>query len=428
MSVIFACFLLFLALGVPLVFVLGASALLTLLVTTNVPVTLVSQRVFAGLNSFTLMAIPFFIFAGVIMDAGGISRRIVAFSSALIGWVTGSLLHVACVTSAGLAAISGSGSADVAAVSSIMQPQLKQRGYNADFSAAVIACAGSMAQIIPPSLTMVVIAIIGNMSIGALFLSGVAPGLLCIALLLLVSYVYARNGGPQYRESKPFSLRELARSTYVALPAFGMPVVIVGGIIGGIFTPTEAAAVAGFYGVLISMFIYRELRLADLPQIVLRSASLSAAVMLIIGTATVFSWLVANANVPDMLAAWLRSVSSSPLVFLLFVNGLFLLIGMFMETIAAILIVAPVLLPIAASFGIDPIHFALVVVFNCAIGTVTPPYGICLLVAANVAERPPVRVWRKAGWPIAVMVVVLALITFLPEMSLWLPRAAGLIR
>ncbi|PJX25280.1 C4-dicarboxylate ABC transporter [Advenella sp. S44] len=427
MSMIMICFLGFLALGVPLVFVLGAAAMITLLVTTDVPLTLISQRMFAGLNSFTLMAIPFFIFAGVIMDAGGISRRIVDFSSALIGWMTGSLLHVACVTSAGLAAVSGSGSADVAAVSSIMQPQLRRRRYDVDFSAAMIACAGAMAQVIPPSLTMVVIAVIGNMSIGALFLSGVVPGLLCIGLLLIVSYFFARKGGAQYKEAEPFSFVKLLRATYAALPAFGMPVLIVGGIIGGIFTPTEAAAMAGFYGMLVGLIIYRELKLSDLPQLVLRAASLSAAVMLIIGTATVFSWLVANANVPTMLASWLRSVSESPLMFLLFVNGLFLLIGMFMETIAAILIVAPVLLPIAASFGIDPIHFALVVVFNCALGTVTPPYGICLLVASTVANRSPIQVWKKSFPPILAMVVVLALITFFPEMSLWLPRSAGLL-
>jgi C4-dicarboxylate transporter DctM subunit len=266
------------------------------------------------------------------------------------------------------------------------------------------------------------------MSIGALFLSGVVPGLLCISLLILASYIFARRGGPQYKESEPFSLRKLMQTSYAALPAFGMPVVIVGGIIGGVFTPTEAAAVAGFYGILVSLFIYRELKITELPQLFLRAAALSAAVMLIIGTATVFSWLVANANVPEALSDWIRSVSTSPLVFLLFVNGLFLVIGMFMETIAAILIVAPVLLPIAHSFGVDTIHFALVVVFNCALGTVTPPYGICLLVAATVANRPPVKVWKKSGAPIAVMGFVLALVTFFPEMSLWLPKAVGLMQ
>src|SRR5690606_17335548 len=200
-----------------------------------------------------------------------------------------------------------------------------------------------------------------------------------------------------------------------------------GGIIGGVFTPTEAAAVAAFYGILLGLFVYRELTFRELPQLFLRAASLSAAVMLIIGTASAFAWLVANANVPTAFGRWLRSVSESPLVFLLFVNGLFLVVGMFMETIAAILIVAPVLLPIALGFGVEPIHFALVIVFNCALGTVTPPYGISLMVAATVANRSPVQVWRKSWQPVAVMAFVLLLVTFFPEMSLWLPRAAGLL-
>ncbi|GGE41348.1 hypothetical protein GCM10007276_18440 [Agaricicola taiwanensis] len=427
MTIIFICFLGLLLLGVPVVFVLGASAVLALVTTTGVPVTIVSQRVFAGLNSFTLMAIPFFVFAGVIMDAGGISRRIVNFASALIGWVTGSLLLVSCVAAAGLAAISGSGSADTAAISSIMQPQLKRKRYDVDFGAAIIACAGSLAQVIPPSLTMVVVAVIANMSIGALFLAGVVPGFLCIVTLMIASYLHARRGGPQYRESEPFTLARLARTGYAAAPAFGMPALILGGILGGAFTPTEAAAVSGFYGLLVGLFVYREMKLSDLPQLILRSAALSAAVMLIIGTASVFAWLIANANVPAILGDWLRAVSSSPLMFLLIANGLFLVIGMFMETIAAILIIVPVLMPIARDFGIDPIHFGLVVVFNCAIGTVTPPYGISLFVASSIANRTVVQVSRKLAAPLLAMFVILALVTFVPDLSLALPRWAGLM-
>ncbi|TKT69651.1 TRAP transporter large permease [Aquamicrobium sp. LC103] len=428
MAVILGCFLLLLLLGVPVVFVLGASAVIALVTTTEVPVAIVSQRVFAGLNSFTLMAIPFFVFAGIIMDAGGISKRIVNFSSALIGWVTGSLLLVACVAAAGLAAISGSGSADTAAISSIMQPQLKRRRYDVDFGAAVIACAGSLAQVIPPSLTMVIVAVVANLSIGALFLSGVVPGLLCIAAIMIAAYVHAKRGGPQYRETEPFTLARLGRTTYQALPAFGMPLLILGGILGGAFTPTEAAAVSAFYGLIVGMFVYRELKVSHLPQLILRAASLSAAVMLIIGTASVFAWLVANANVPTLLGNWIRDLSSDPLVFLIIVNVLFLIIGMFLETIAAILIVVPVLMPIALDYGIDPIHFALVIVLNCAIGTVTPPYGISLFVAASVANRPVIKVARKLLMPFAAMMAILVLTTFVPELSLALPRMAGLIQ
>ncbi|MFH5773425.1 TRAP transporter large permease [Paracoccus sp. NGMCC 1.201697] len=427
MLIIAIAFAGFLALGVPVVFVLGASAVLALLTTTDVPVAIVSQRVFAGLNTFTLMAIPFFVFAGVIMDAGGISRRIVAFASALIGWIVGSLYQVSCVAAAGLAAISGSGSADTAAISAIMQPQLRRRRYDVDFGAALIACAGSLAQVIPPSLTMVIMAVVSNVSIGALFIAGIVPGFLCILLLMVCAYYFSRKGGDTYRETEPFTMSRLLKTGWAALPAAGMPFLILGGILGGAFTPTEAAAVSAFYGLLVGVFVYRELKPSQLPVLILRTVSLSAAVMLIIGTASVFSWLIANANVPQILGEWLNSVSSSPIVFLLIVNLLLLVVGMFMETIAAILILVPVLAPIATQLGIDPIHFALVVVMNFAIGTVTPPYGVSLFVSSSVAGRTVMQVTRKLGLPLAAMFVVLLAVTYLPGLSLLLPRAFGLI-
>ncbi|MBL3562096.1 TRAP transporter large permease [Rhodovulum sulfidophilum] len=427
MLVIAVAFVLLLLAGVPVVFVLGASAVLALVTTTDVPVAIVSQRVFAGLNTFTLMSIPFFVFAGVIMDAGGISRRIVEFASAVIGWVVGSLLQVSCLAAAGLAAISGSGSADTAAISAIMQPQLRRRGYDVDFGAAIIASAGSIAQVIPPSLTMVILAVVSNVSIGALFLSGVVPGLMCIAILMIIAYVHAKKGGPAYRETEPFTFARLLRTGWAALPAAGMPVLILGGILGGVFTPTEAAAVSGFYGLLVGAFLYRDLDLRRLPDLILRTVSLSSAVMLIIGTASVFSWLIANANVPQLLGNWIAGVSSSQLMFLLIANVLFLFVGMFLETIAAILIIVPVLSPIAAQMGVDPIHFSLLIILNCAIGTVTPPYGVSLFVASSVAGRPVLSVARKLALPLAGLFAVLIAVTLLPDLPLFLPRLAGLI-
>ncbi|BAQ70849.1 DctMQ fusion protein [Rhodovulum sulfidophilum] len=427
MLVIAVAFVLLLLAGVPVVFVLGASAVLALVTTTDVPVAIVSQRVFAGLNTFTLMSIPFFVFAGVIMDAGGISRRIVEFASAVIGWVVGSLLQVSCLAAAGLAAISGSGSADTAAISAIMQPQLRRRGYDVDFGAAIIASAGSIAQVIPPSLTMVILAVVSNVSIGALFLSGVVPGLMCIAILMVIAYVHAKRGGAAYREAEPFTFARLLRTGWAALPAAGMPVLILGGILGGVFTPTEAAAVSGFYGLLVGALLYRDLDLRRLPDLILRTVSLSSAVMLIIGTASVFSWLIANANVPQLLGNWIAGVSSSQLMFLLIANVLFLFVGMFLETIAAILIIVPVLSPIAAQMGVDPIHFSLLIILNCAIGTVTPPYGVSLFVASSVAGRPVLSVARKLALPLAGLFAVLIAVTLLPDLPLFLPRLAGLI-
>ena len=330
---------------------------------------------------------------------------------------------VSVIAATGLAAISGSGSADVAAVSSIMQPELRRRKYDVDFAAAIIACAGSLARIIPPSLMMVVVALVSNLSVGAMFLAGVLPGLLTVPGLLASAYLHARRGGPQYHDTEPFDFARLRRAFRASLPALGMPVIIVGGIVGGVFTPTEAASVA----VLIALFVYRALTWRELPALVLRASALSAAVMMIVATASIFGWLVASANVPAILAAWIKSVSSEPWTYLLMVNVLLMLIGMFMESLAAILILVPVLMPIAVYFGIDPVHFGVVVVMNFAIGMVTPPYGITLFVASSIAERNIIQVSRRIVWPWAMMTLVLILVTYVPDIALFLPRLFGLL-
>ena len=427
MILAFSIFLVLLLVGMPVVFVLGLAAAATLMITQpDIPLTIVAQRMYDGLNSFTIMAIPFFVFAGAIMDAGGISRRIVDLATALVGWIVGSLLMVSVVAATGLAAISGSGSADVAAISSIMQPEIRRRKYDVDFAAAVIACAGSLAQVIPPSLMMVVVALVSNLSVGAMFLAGVLPGLLTVPGLLASAYLHARRGGPQYRDTEPFNLARLRRAFWASLPALGMPVIIIGGIVGGVFTPTEAASVAVLYGLLVAMLVYRDLSWRQLPGLVLRASALSAAVMMIVATASIFGWLVASANVPAILAAWIKSVSSEPWTFLLMVNVLLMLVGMFMESLAAILILVPVLMPIAIAFGVNPVHFGVVVVMNFAIGMVTPPYGITLFVASSIAERNIIQVARRIVWPWAMMTLILILVTYVPDIALTLPRLFGL--
>ena len=428
MTVAVSAFLFFLVIGMPVVFVLGIAATLALLFTTDVPVTIVSHRIFSSLNSFTIMAVPFFIFAGAVMDVGGISRRIVDFATAIVGWITGCFLMVSVVAATTLAAISGSGSADTAAVSAIMAPELKRRKYDVDFAAGMIASAGSLAQIIPPSLMMVIVAMITSQSTGALFLAGIIPGLMMTSLLLVVSFIHAIRGGPQYREVEPFTLMRLGKTFIAAIPALGMPLIIIGGIVGGVFTPTESAAIAGAYGVIVACFVYRELKLQDFPPLILRTVSLSAAVMIIIGTASVFGWLVAEARVPDLLAAWIKEFTQNPWVFLLLINVILMIVGMFMESIAAILILVPVLMPIAVDFGINPIHFGLVVVMNFAIGMITPPYGITLFVASSVFGRSIVQVARRIFWPWAAMTLVLLLITYVPGIGLFLPDAFGLLK
>ena len=422
MTLGFSLFLFLLLFGAPIVFALGVSSLAILTLVMDVPVAIVAQRLYAGLDSFTIMAIPFFVIAGLIMDAGGISRRIVALADALVGWITGSVLLVSVMAATGMGAISGSGSADTAAISSLMQPEIRRRNYDRDFAAAIIAAGGSLAAIIPPSLLMVVIASISNISVGALFLAGVIPGLITAFGLMAISYLFARRGGAQYAIITPFDRRRLVRAFIEAIPAMGMPIIIVGGIVGGIFTPTEAAAVAVLYGLIVGVVVHRELKVAALPKIILRSAAISASVMIILASASIFSWLISNARVADTVGTLLRNFSSHPATYLLIVNLLLLVVGMFMESIAAMLILVPVLMPLAVSYGIDPVHFALVVVFNLTIGFITPPYGIALYVAATVAERGILQVARKVWQPLLVMVAVLLLISYVPAVGLWLPN------
>lgn len=417
-------FLFLILVGTPIVFSLGVCAAVILWLS-DIPMSIIAQRVYAGLDSFTIMAIPFFVFAGIIMERGGIARRIIDFATAMVGWMRGSLLLVSVVSGTGLAAISGSGSADTAATSSIMLPEMRRRRYNIDFSAGIMAASGSLGPIIPPSIMMVVLATISNLSVGAMFLAGIVPGLLMACGLLIACHFHARrefaNGNSAYQITESFSLRRLGRTFVAAVPAFAMPVIIVGGIVGGIFTPTEAASVAVFVGLFVGLFIYRELTLKGLPDLVLRAAVISATVMMIIATASIFSWLIASQNIPAILADYLRTITDSPYGFLIIVNVLLLAVGMFMESISAILILIPVLMPIAREFGIDPLHFGVVVIINLSIGMITPPYGITLFVASSIAERSITQVSSQIGWPLGLMLLVLLAVTYFPSIILFLP-------
>ncbi len=415
-------FLLLIAIGTPIVFALGISATLTLYLL-DIPMAIVPQRIFSGLDSFTIMAIPFFVFAGIIMEKGGIARRIIDFATAMVGWITGSLLLVAVVAGTGMAAISGSGSADTAATSSIMLPEMRRRKYNIDFAAGIMAAAGTLGPIIPPSIMMVVLATISNMSVGRMFLGGIVPGLLMAIGIMIASYIHAKRGGEAYQDTEPFTIARLGKTFIAAGSAFVMPVIIIGGIIGGIFTPTEAASVAIFVGLIISIYVYKEITIKEIPEMILKAAAISAAVMMIIATASIFSWLIALENVPTAIANWLRQTTENPLLFLVLVNLLLIFIGMFIESISAILILVPVLLPVAVLYGIDPLHFGVIVIINLSIGMITPPYGITLFVASSIAERSIFQVSSKIILPLAFMVAILILATLMPELVTFLPNA-----
>lgn len=422
MNIAFGGFAFLIFSGLPIVLALGVSALIAIVTLTDVPLSIVAQRVYGGVNSFPLMAIPFFVASGIIMEAGGIARRFVALASALVGWITGSLYLVAITTGTGLAAISGSGSADTAAISSMLVPEMRKRGYDVDMSAAVIAASGSMASVVPPSIVMVIIAITTNQSIGAMFLGGIVPGMLISVGLLTGCWIYAKRGGMAYKDARPFSGKLLRTAFVDALPAMMVPLVIVGGIVGGVFTATEAACVAVYITLAISVFVYRELTIAQIWPIILKTVSLSSAVLIIVSTASIFSWIIASQGAPQALDELLRGITSNPIVFLLIVNLLLLVVGMFMESISAILIIMPVLMPIAISYGIDPVHFGVMAALNLSVGLITPPYGICLYIASMVAGRSIEQVASRVWLPLIPMVVVLGLTAFVAPVTMALPN------
>ena len=420
MALISILFILLLIFGTPIVFSLGIAASFTL-VAYDIPLSLVAQRIYGGLDKFTIMAIPFFILTGIIMEKGGIAKRIIDLATALVGWITGSLYLVAVVAGTGLAAISGSGSADTAAMSSMMLPEMKKRNYNIDFAAAIMACSGSLGTIIPPSIMMVVLATISNQSVGALFLAGIVPGLLCTLFLLMSGFIRAKTNISESKDIHHFSFIYLIKTFVKAIPALTLPVIIVGGIVGGVFTPTEAASVAVIAGLLISLFIYKEIKIKDLPDIILKAATIASTVMLIIATANIFSWFIASQQIPQKISDFMLGFSDSKIWFLVNVNLLLLLIGMFMESISAILILVPVLMPVAIAFGVDPLHFGLIIILNLSIGMITPPYGITLFVASSIAERSIIDVSKKLILPLSMMLLVLILATYFPKISLYLP-------
>jgi C4-dicarboxylate transporter DctM subunit len=423
MGLTFGSFTLLLVAGAPMVFVLGVAAALTLVVATEVPMVVVAQRLYNGLDSFPLMAIPFFILSGLIMEHGGLAKAIVGLAAALVGWVRGSLFMVATVTSTFLSGISGSGSADTAAVSSILLPEMRRRGYDIDYSVAVVAAAGALGPIIPPSIIMVVLAMVCDLSVGAMFLGGIIPGLIASLGLMVTHYIYASRDPARYTDTQPFSLPRLRTAFVQAIPALVLPVIIVGGIVGGVVTPTEAGVLAVAAGLAIDLLIYKELKLSALPDLMLRTVGISAAVMIIVGTSSIFAWLVAIQNVPEMIAGWFDAVDGSRVLFLLMVNLLMLFVGMCFEEISALLILMPVLMPVAIKLGIDPLHFGLIMSINLSIGLVAPPYGICMFVACAVARRPVGAVARVIWIPLIPLVLVLMLCTYVPSVVLWLPRA-----
>jgi C4-dicarboxylate transporter DctM subunit len=410
--------------GIPIAFALGVAAWASLAAWGKVPLYLIPQRMFTGVDSFVLMAIPFFMLAGELMGSTGILSRLLKFADALVGHIRGGLAHVNIVASMIFAGISGSAVADASALGSVMIPAMR-REYDVDFGTAVTAGAATIGPIIPPSIPMIIYATsTSGISIAGLFLCGVIPGIMMGLGMMAIAYYIARKRQYPIRKER-LTIREFFSRLWQVLPALMMPVIVLGGILGGIFTATEAGAVSAAYAVLVGLFVTRELTLRDLPPALLRAGVTTSIVFLLIATANGVSWLLSTQQVPVQISAFLKSISPSPVMFLIVVNLFLLVVGCLMETAAAIIMLVPILAPIAASYGIHPLHFGFVVVLNLVIGLLTPPVGAVLFVVCGMANISIERLFRSV-WPHLVwQLIVLTLVTYFPEMALWIPRLFG---
>ncbi|MFZ5945331.1 MAG: TRAP transporter large permease [Bacillota bacterium] len=406
--------------GVPIAIAIGVATLVSL-VAGGIPTTFLAQGSFTAVDSFPLMAVPFFILAGNLMETGGLSQRIVNVASSLLGNVTGGLAIVTIIACMFFAAISGSGPATVAAIGAILIPSMIKRGYGRDYAGAVASSGGSIGILIPPSIPMIIYGVVGNVSISKMFLAGVGPGILVGLALMIVSYIIAKKRN-YIGSGEKFSFSHLVKSTWDAKWALFAPVLILGGIYGGIFTPTESAVVAVVYGMMVGLFVYKELKFSDLPKVFIDSALTVGSVMIILGTSTAFGRLITMYQIPQLVASTIGTISDNKYVILMLVNCLFLITGMFMETLSQVIIFTPLLLPVVTALGVDPIHFGILMVMGAEIGFLTPPVGVNLFVATGIAGVSLEKV-SKAVLPFILgLFIVIILVTFFPQIALFLPQ------
>jgi C4-dicarboxylate transporter DctM subunit len=412
---------LFIALSMPIAMAMGLATLLTMLLVDGAPsVLLLARSLVTAADSFPLVAVPLFILAGDLMQVGGMSRRIVSFAFSMVGHVKGGLAYVNVLACCFFAAISGSSPATVAAIGSNMIPEMEKVGYSRAFSASLTAAGGMVGVMIPPSIPFIIYGVTAEVSIGNLFKAGIIPGILFALAYMLTARFILRKNAKLEEVKRSFSYQEVGRSFGSSIWALLVPVIILGGIYGGVFTPTEAGGVAVLYAIIIGVFVYRDIRLVDLPKIFARSAFTSGQILILVVMAGGFGRLLTIAQVPNDLAAAISEMSSDPLMVLLLINILLIIIGMFMETIASIIILTPLLLPVAVAVGVDPVHFGVIMTVNLAIGFCTPPLGVNLFVASSVSGVNILQLSRAIIPYFVAMLVLLAAITYIPSISLFL--------
>lgn len=419
-------FFILLAIGVPVAFSMGISTILTLLVNVDFTpaMTTIAQRLGTGLDSFTLLAIPFFILAGQIMNRGGIAERLVDFAKSLIGMLPGGLAYVNTLTAMLFGSISGSAVAAASAVGSFMSPQMEKQGYDRGYSAAVNITSSTTGLLIPPSNILIVYSLAsGGVSIAALFLAGYLPGAFTGLMIMLVAGYYA------YRRKYPISdrvpLREVFTKFGKALPSLMLIVIVIGGIIAGIFTATEASAIAVLYAFILAYLVNKELKLSEMPNVILASCNTTAIVALLIGTSLGMSWVMSYENIPEIVTSGLLTLSDNPFLILVIINMTLLAVGVFMDMTPAVLIFTPIFLPVVTELGMDPVHFGIMMILNLSVGLCTPPVGTVLFVGCGVAKLSIAQVVRPLLPFFAAMIFSLIVVTYFEELSLFLPRLFG---
>ncbi len=419
-ALLFGVFGALLVVNAPVSFALGLAALVTTAADGRTPLLVVPQKIFTALDSFPILAVPLFVLAGAFLETGGVGRRLVNLANVLVRHLHGGLGLVVLVSTMLFSEVSGSSAADAAAIGSVTIPAMIRLRYPAAYATAIVAVAGGFAVLIPPSITGVIYGWLANVSVGAVFAAGFLPCFVTAAGLMVYTWVYARRHG--FPTEPRATAGEIGRAVREALPALLMPAVILGGIFGGVFTATESAAVAVLYGLAVALWWYRELRWRDLPRLLTEAAVTTGIVSLLLGMAAVFSWVLTVNRIPAMLAATMLDVATSAWVFLLLVNVIFLVGGCFLNATPLLVILVPLFLPMAERFGIDLVHFGIILLANLGIGYVTPPVGTCLYVACSISREPLGRVLPPL-WPyLVVMVLMLGVITYVPWLTLIGPR------